>query len=241
MATRHLIARALLVVLIVAAPSAAQSTRVEAIAEGQAEKAKALGVEGPSEAEQIIRRVLSSPLLSGGDGIYPWFGSIYGGTGLAIGAGLLKRFESAAYLNLHSGMSLNNSLMMRGALASPELWRGKLQLDASAQWMSARGVSFYGFGQDSDARQRERFDFAPVELTGNLTIEPRRYVSLIGSYSFLDFKTTRYVTRFPAEADAPGQAAAQAVLVGYRAEGAGASGDADREQVKPGSESAEVP
>ena len=49
---------------MVSAPAAAQSTRVEAIAEEQAEKAKALGVEGPSKAEQVIRRVLLSPLLS---------------------------------------------------------------------------------------------------------------------------------------------------------------------------------
>ena len=47
----------------------AQSTRVEAIAEQQAAKAKSLDVEGPSKAEQVIRQVLLSPLLSGGDEI----------------------------------------------------------------------------------------------------------------------------------------------------------------------------
>lgn len=66
---------ALITVLAVASPAAAQSTRVEAIAEPQAQKTKQTGPEGPSEAEMIIHRVLLSPLLSGGEDAYPWFGS----------------------------------------------------------------------------------------------------------------------------------------------------------------------
>src|SRR5688500_20120102 len=83
----------LVLMSMVSAPTAAQSTRVEAIAEEQAEKAKRLGTEGPSRAEQVIRRVLLSPLLAGGDGPYPWFGSVFSGTGMAIGAGYLKRLQ----------------------------------------------------------------------------------------------------------------------------------------------------
>ncbi len=48
-----------LLVALLATNAAAQSTRVETIAEKQAEKAKQLGVEGPSEAERIIRRASS--------------------------------------------------------------------------------------------------------------------------------------------------------------------------------------
>lgn len=54
----------LIAVLAVASPAVAQSTRVEAIAEQQAQKAKQTGPEGPSEAEMIIRRVLLSPPVS---------------------------------------------------------------------------------------------------------------------------------------------------------------------------------
>lgn len=188
---------------LVAANAAAQSTRVEAIAEEQAEKAKQLGVEGPSEAERIIRRVLLSPLLNGGDGMYPWFGSIYGGTGMGLGVGFLKRLENAAYFNLQSGLSLNNSMLMRGTIAAPELWRGMLQVDATAQWMDVRGVSFYGFGQDSAREARDRFDYRPMELGGNVTLKPMRYVSMTGSYTMLDFDTHRDTPRFSA-AEAPG-------------------------------------
>src|SRR5690348_1456085 len=95
----------LIVVSLLTAPASAQSTRVEAIAEEQAEKAKQLGVEGPSHAERIIRQVLLSPLLSGGDGVYPWFGSVFGGTGMAGGVGFLKRLENASFFNMQGGVS----------------------------------------------------------------------------------------------------------------------------------------
>lgn len=192
-----------LLVALLATNAAAQSTRVETIAEKQAEKAKQLGVEGPSEAERIIRRVLLSPLLSGGGGIYPWFGSIYGGSGMGLGVGFLKRLEKNAYVNVQSGISVNNSMLMRGTVAAPELWRGMLQLDATAQWLDVRGVSFYGLGQDSAQDARDRFDYQPMELGANLTLKPMRLVSLAAGYTALEFDTHRDTPRFSA-ADAPG-------------------------------------
>ena len=118
----------------------AQSTRVEAIAEEQKKKAGNLGTEGPSNAEQIIRRVLISPLLAGGDGPYPWFGSVFPGTGMAVGAGYLKRLPNAASANLMAGVSLNNSMQAEGKFSLPELWRGNIRVDGLARWTDARGV-----------------------------------------------------------------------------------------------------
>ena len=195
----HLIA-AVVCLVVFASPALAQSTRVEAIAEQQAEKAKKLGVEGPSQAELIVRRVLLSPLLSGGDGFYPWFGSVYSGTGMALGAGYLKRLENAARINLVTGFSLNNSMMVRAEATAPELWRGMLMVDGYAQWLDARGVSFYGFGQNSSKTARERYDFEPVEVNATATLRPLRRVSLSAGYAFLDIDTHRDLPQFtPAE------------------------------------------
>jgi hypothetical protein len=110
---------------------------------------------------------------------------------MGIGVGFLKRLENAAHVNVHSGISLNNSMLVRGTFAAPELWRGMLQVEASAQWLDARGVSFYGFGQNSDRSRRERFDFEPKDLGGNVTLKPMRFVSMTGSYTFMNFDTTR--------------------------------------------------
>ena len=180
----------------------AQSTRVEAIAEQQAAKAKSLDVEGPSKAEQVIRQVLLSPLLSGGDGVYPWFGSVYSGTGMALGVGYLKRLEKAAYVNVQTGISLNNSMTVRATVAAPELFR-TVQVDATAQWLDARGVSFYGSGPDSALESRSRYDYKPWEIGGNATIRRGRYASFTGGYTLLDINTTLDVPRFSPE-DMPG-------------------------------------
>ena len=190
-------------VLMMALPVAAQSTRVDTIAEQQAEKAKELGTEGPSEAERIIRQVLLSPLLSGGDGVYPWFGSVYGGAGMAGGVGFLKRFANASYLNFQSGISINSSMVVRGTFAAPEFWRGKMQMDANVQWLDAHDVSFYGFGQDSAKGARDRYDFNPIELSTNVTMKPMRHVFVTGSYNYSPMETTRETPAF-APADAPG-------------------------------------
>ena len=193
----------LIAILALAAPAAAQTTRVEAIAEEQAEKAKALCVEGPSDAERIIRRVLLSPLLSGGEGLYPWFGSVFSGTGMAAGAGYLKRFENAANFNAQTGISINNSKVVRAGYSAPGLWRGRMQVETGGQWLVARDVSFYGFGQDSSAANRQRFDFAPKDIGVNVTIKPMRFISLIGGYTFMNFDTETEVPVFSA-AETPG-------------------------------------
>lgn len=181
---------------MVTATAAAQSTRVESIAEEQAEKAKNLGVEGPSKAERIIREVLLSPLLSGGDGVYPWFGSVYSGSGMAAGVGYLKRLEKAASINVQTGISVNNSKMLRGAGVAPGLWRGRLQVDLTGQWLDVRDVSFYGTGPESSKATRQFYDYEPKELTGNATVRPFRNVFITGSYSFLNFDTERDVPLF---------------------------------------------
>ena len=192
-----------LIVLSLAATASAQTTRVDAIAEQQAEKAKTLSAEGPSEAERMIKQVLLSPLLSGGDGAYPWFGSVFGGTGMAAGAGFLKRLENASFFNIQTGISINMSTVIRGSYAAPELWRGMMQVDVNSQWMSAKDVSYYGPGQDSSADRRDRYDFTPKDIGANVTVRPMRRVFLTGSYSFLDFETERAAPVF-SEAEAPG-------------------------------------
>ena len=182
---------AVLVMLTLAISAGAQTTRGETIAQEQEKKAAQLGAEGPSEAERIIRRVLISPLLAGGDGLYPWFGSVFGGSGMAIGAGFLKRLPNAASANVMAGVSLNNSILMEGKFSAPELWHGMLRVDGLARWTDARGVSFYGLGPGSAKAARERYDYQPTEFGGDATLTPQRWLSLSGGYSWLDIDTQR--------------------------------------------------
>lgn len=182
---------AAVLVLLVAAPAVAQTTRVEAIAQEQEAKAGDLDTEGPGDAELIIRRILKSPLLAGGEGTYPWFGSVFGGTGLAVGAGYLHHLPNAASAQLTAGVSLNKSILMEGQFSAPELWRGLLRLDGLARWTDVKDLSFFGLGSNSTASARERYDYHPTELGGDVTLTPRRRWSLSGGFSWLDIDTER--------------------------------------------------
>ncbi len=190
--------RAVSVVLIslcLCAPAIAQTTRVETIAEQQAEKAKKLDTEGPSDAEVVVRRILVSPLLNGGAGIYPWFGSVFSGSGMGVGVGYFKPLQKAASINVLGGISLNNSMILEARLAAPELWRGRLRVDASGSWIDARGVSFYGLGPASDKNARLRYDYQPTDLTLNAAFRPVKWLAFSSGYSFVNIDTT---------SDAPG-------------------------------------
>jgi outer membrane translocation and assembly module TamA len=187
------------IAIVGALPAAAQSTRVEAIAEEQKKKAGQLGVEGPGEAEMVIRRILLSPLLTGGDGIYPWFGSVFGGTGAGIGAGYLKRFEQGGHFNVQGGVSLNSSLLARMTVAAPELWRGMLHVEGTAQWVDALDVSFYGLGPDTDKSDRQHYDYSPTELSATATLRPRRHLFLTGGYLHINLETGRDLPMTPPE------------------------------------------
>ena len=188
------VAAVCLVFLLVGSPSSAQTTRVETIAAQQAEKATKLGAEGPSDAELVVRRVLLSPLLSGGGGIYPWFGSVFGGSGISVGVGYLKRLEKAASFNVLGGISLNQSTLFETRLAAPQLWRVKLRVDAEASRTDAREVAFHGFGPGA-SQVRVQYDYQPTELTGHVTLRPVKRLAFSGGYSFLNITTT---------SDAPG-------------------------------------
>jgi len=179
-----------LLLLLIATPAIAQTTRAEAIAAEQQAKAGRLTVEGPSEGERVVRRILTSPLLAGGDGAYPWFGSVFGGSGMASGAGYLKRLPNAASASVTAGVSVNKSMLMEGRFSAPELWRGKVRVDGLARWIDVKDVSFFGLGQASSVSQRDRYDYQPTEFGGDVSVTPKGRLSFGGGYSWLGLNTT---------------------------------------------------
>jgi hypothetical protein len=191
------------IALLLAAPALAQDTRVETIAVQQAEKAKQLEPEGPSDAEVVVRRILLSPLLSGGGGAYPWFGSVFGGSGMSAGAGYLKRLEKSAAINLLAGISANGSLLFETRAAAPALWGNRLRLSGEARWTKAREVSYYGPGPDSSRDVDFDYDYQPTEFNADGSFKLVKWLSVGGGYSFIDL-TTKIDDFDPAVETAPG-------------------------------------
>lgn len=185
----HRVTAVCLLALLLGSPAVAQDTRVATIAVQQAEKATRLEPEGPSEAEIVIRRVLLSPLLSGGGGAYPWFGSVFGGSGMAVGAGYLKRLEKSAAINLLGGISINKSLLFETRVVAPALWRDRLRLSGEARWTKARGVSYFRPGPNTSPETDFDYDYQPTEYNTDAAFKPRRWLSFGAGYSFLDVTT----------------------------------------------------
>jgi hypothetical protein len=108
---------------------------------------------------------------------------------MAIGAGYLKRLPYAASVNVLAGISVNSSVLLGARLVAPELWRGRIRVDADAKWTDAKDVSFYGFGPQSN-QVRLRYDYNPAELTGNVAYLPVKRLAARGGYSFLNIDST---------------------------------------------------
>lgn len=171
-------------------PASAQSTRAEVIAAQQSEKAEHLGAEGPSTGEQITVRIMSSPLLSGSGGPYPWFGSVFGGSGFAAGGGYLKRLPRNASINGVAGISINGSTLVDARGTLPEVGRHRLRFDVGVQRVDAKAVAFYGIGPDTTKDNRHSYRYRPVEFSGDVTGSPLASVHVVAGYSYLSLHAT---------------------------------------------------
>jgi hypothetical protein len=172
-------------------PVSAQTTRVEAIGAEQATKAKALGAEGPSDAERVVIRVLSSPLLAARIGPYPWFGSVYPGSGFSAGAGYMNKLGWGTAYNVAAGISINNSKVFDAQFAVPEVAHGRFKINTMFRYLDVKDVSFYGIGPDSTPQRRRGYNYQPTEVGVDAVFRPRRWFVISGGLSRLDFTTER--------------------------------------------------
>lgn len=180
----------LLLFLLSAVPSAAQQTRAELIAAAQAEKAAQLGPEQPGAAERAVVRVMSSPLLAGTGGVYPWFGSIYPGAGFSGGIGYLRRYPRTMRLSLVGAVSIKGSTLLEADVSGPTFARRTLRPRVGVNVTRVKDLAYYGTGPESVAEARVPFDFTPLALEGGLTWTPVDWLEVDGGYRALSFETS---------------------------------------------------
>lgn len=168
----------------------AQEGRAAQIAQQQADKAQHLQPESSPAAEDVVKRVMSSPLLTGSGGVYPWFGSVYYGTGLGLGVGYLRRAAHDMHLGLTAAGTTNGSASVDGS------WRmrvrmpaGSLQPFLNARWARLRDVPFNGIGPGTTRSDRTLFDYRPREGHAGLRAVVGVF-SLSGSLGYLKFSTS---------------------------------------------------
>lgn len=188
----RLVPGAMVTVMLAAAahPALAQNTRHDLIAEEQSEKAEQLAPEQSPRAEVIVKRVLSSPLLSGSGGFYPWFGSVFPGSGFGAGAGYLYRAPRGASAQATAAVAIN------GSMAAGGVWRlrpfrrlPRVQPSVDARWARIKEVDFHGVGSDTTVDAHHPFDYNFREANGNLQVNATRHLTFAGGYGFHGFTT----------------------------------------------------
>ena len=189
--------RLAVVALIVGGPSttAAQTSRVDQIADQQTAKASRLAPEGPPGGEVVVKRVMSSRLLTGAGGVYPWFGSVYTGTGFGTGVGALRRQARGGALSAVAAVGVTGSLRFDAewdipALTASEAIRPRLW----ASWIDAKGIGHYGVGMDSLEEGRTQFDYQPTDVGAALDASLGPWLEVTASYGYLGVSTERHGT-----------------------------------------------
>ena len=179
----------LMMTLVLPGQLRAQATRAEQIAAEQAEKSGKISSEEPGKGEQAVIRAMKSPLLAGTGGLYPWFGSVFGGSGFATGVGYLHRLPNRGGLSLIGGISINGSMMADVDWRIPVPQRARLRPRLNAHWVDANGVSYYGAGPLTQREDKTEYDYSPTRLQAVLDVDALPWLTLSGNVGYMDMST----------------------------------------------------
>jgi hypothetical protein len=147
---------AVVVVVGLAAPAAAQETRADAIADAQAAKAGALEPYVPGKAERIALGV-KQRLLEQPEGFYPWFDSVYSGGGFTLGGGYRQFYGDRTRWDARGLYSVKQYKLVELATESIGVAEGRVDLRAVGGWRDATEVAFYGVGGSTGVDAKSNF------------------------------------------------------------------------------------
>ena len=170
--------------------ASAQQTRAEAIQEQQAAKQQQLAPPRSGRVERFIERLEDYGLIGGAPrGLYPWFGSVYSGGGLAAGAGLREPFGDDGAFNIFGGYSIGSFARAQADLALPTFAANRARITVSGRYIDAPDVRFFGIGNDSRKEDETRFGYTPVDGGVRLDIHGGKHFSAGGGVSYLAVET----------------------------------------------------
>jgi len=202
---------ALTVSLFVAlAPAAAQETRADVIRQSQAAKREILTPPTRTTGEVVLDRLEDWGLITGTpEGVYPWFGSVYPGGGLAAGAGVRQPLGDDGAISANAGYSVGSFKRAQADLTLPTFLQNRARLVLHGQYIDAPDVRFFGVGNASQPENETHFGYTPKGGGARLDVQATDHLSLGGGVSYLDIDTSSGITlpsieeRF-SPADTPG-------------------------------------
>ena len=154
------------------------ASRAETIVAAREAKAKALEPEQPTGVEKALLVLKDRGLLQrfgqGAEGLFPKFGGLETGQGLALGAQYRKRAFIGNQVDLRSSVvgSSGKSYKFDMGLAAPRIAEGKVSLDFFSQYMNLARVDFYGLGPHSNQEDRTSFRRETTSYDGTALFRP---------------------------------------------------------------------
>ena len=177
-ARRRLAAACLVVAGVTgAATAAAQETRAGQIAEKQKAKAANLEPYRPTRFEAVMNS-LEQSFASPPSGLYPTFGSVYSGGGLALGAGYRYFYGRNSVFAISGLYSIKNYKNVEIGTRTPWNLAGRWTFDVRAGWMDATQIGFYGLGMATQSADRGNFRLKQTYGSAAATFEPTTWTFL---------------------------------------------------------------
>lgn len=162
-----------------------QDSRAALLEAEAAEKATRLRPYTLNSAERKFLE-FKDDLIGSPSGLYPMFGSVYGGGGFTAGAGYRWFYGDRTHWDVKGLLSAKAYKLIEVSTDSLGHSRGRLDLHARAGWRDATQVAFHGLGIDS-AEDRTNFRMKQSYAAGELEFRPVWPLVLGGALGVEDF------------------------------------------------------
>jgi hypothetical protein len=169
-------------VLAVAGPVEAQSTRRETLEQRRAARAAAAAPYAPGKLESALLYVQKNRILerlSGTqDGWYPLFGSVTRGGGLAFGGGWRRHFAQERVLfNANAAWTLRDYRNARVEVRFPRIARDRIEVGGRVRSRYFSQEDYYGIGAGSQKGDRTDYLLSETEVAGFGVYRPTSWFS----------------------------------------------------------------
>lgn len=149
-----------------------QTSRADAIAQAQAEKARQVRPYVPGKIEQYLNRVQER--LIGGLRFHPYFQSAYSGGGFTLGAGYRAPLSPYNTIDFRGSYSIKDYKRLESEFVAPRLFKRQAHLSVLGGWREATQVGYYGLGTSTDITDRANYGFKQFYGHATLGMRPRR-------------------------------------------------------------------
>jgi len=178
------------------AGAAAQETRVAEIGKKQEEKAANSEPYKPSGFERIMTNIERS-YTSPPSGVFPFFGSVYPGGGLTLGAGYRHFYSREAIWEVKGLYSLKNYKLIEVGTRSPWNGSGRWTAGLRGGYRDAPQIGYYGLGPETSRGDRANFRIKQGYAVGHLSVRPTNWTRLEGEVAYEDYQSEEGAGRAP--------------------------------------------